>query len=126
MHGRAHSIFELGEGHDPQGGPMLMGSQPRKAADAVLSILGALSLRTGPLRLGLNPIRLRTQQGMGICFSLGWHTPRGRWGMSMGVNLYTFVGAWAPTMVKWAPTMVLWILERFIFHRTQPFPGFWS
>ena len=53
----AHTGFSNG-GHDLQGAPMVMGAIAEKNANAVLSILGALSPRMGPLRLGMNPIRL--------------------------------------------------------------------
>ena len=48
---------------------------------------------------------------------------------SMGVNLYTFVGARAPTMLKlaptmfkWAPTMVLWAPTKIIRAPTMVLP----
>ena len=40
----------------------------------------------------------------------------------MGVNLYTFVGARAPTMLKWAPTMVLWAPTKIIKAPTTVLP----
>ena len=43
--------------------PHADGPLAEKAADAVLSILGALSPRMGPLWLEMNPIRLRAEPG---------------------------------------------------------------
>ena len=44
--------FRMWGEHDPQVGPlMLMGPEPKRAADAVLSILGAISTRMDSLSL---------------------------------------------------------------------------
>ena len=51
------------------------GPLAEKNTDAVLSILGVLSPRMGPLRLGMNPIRLRAQPGMEV-FVFHWGCTR--------------------------------------------------
>ena len=60
-------IFEW-KGHDLQVRPHADEPQPKRVPDAVLSILGALSPRMGPLRLGMNPIMLRVQPGVEFFF----------------------------------------------------------
>ena len=55
--------FRMGGAQPSEWTPHADGPLAEKAADAVLSILGALSPRMGPLWLEMNPIRLRAEPG---------------------------------------------------------------
>ena len=81
--------FRMGGAQPSEWPPHADGPLAEKAADAVLSILGALSPRMGPLWLEMNPIRLRTEPGREVLFffSLGLHTLRGRWRMTIGGSI---------------------------------------